>query len=129
MRRIIAIVIAFLAAVFAGYIWLMACFEGPIVRDATDEIAYIHETHDIELPWYHRIYTEAYGKCEGTDALGNAYTAFYYDLPDIFEYAEMNCIVSWSDETARMYIGESRAMEAVDRDYPEINWAQRYTAL
>ena len=129
MRRMKTVLIVLLVALFIGYIWLMARFEEPINFDATSQIVFLRETCEIELPWYHRIYAKAYGKLQGSDPDGNGYTKFYYELPAIFESAEMTCVVSWSDETARMYIGESRAMEVVDRDYPEINWAQRYTAF
>ena len=120
------IVLLLLVIVIIGYIWLMACFEEPISFDASDQIVFRRETCEIELPWYHRIYTEAYGKLSGIDSEGNEYTKFYYDLPDIFESAEMTCVVSWKDETAKMYIGESRAMEIIDVDFPLVNWSRYY---
>ena len=121
MKKIarIALVLSLLAVV--GYISLIVLFEGARF-DISDKVQYNVERHEIELPWYLQIGTSYWGAIEGTDAQGRQYTWFGYEYPAIFESSELNCVVSWEDRTAIAYIGESRGMDIIYVEFPDVAW-------
>lgn len=124
MKKILWIVTILLVLLYAGYIFVMALFESPIRINMTNSIRLSADTHEIELPWYFR-WVSYYGRIEGYDANGNHYTEYCYLLPDIFESAEMSCIVSWETGDTIAFMGNSRGMEVIYLEYPSVTW-ERY---
>ena len=110
-------VIAALILLFAGYIVLMAAFEGPIRIENPSGIVLDAEGESIELPWYLR----AIAQYEFTMTSGHL-SSFSYALPEIFESTELRVVVSWQDKTCILYIGDSRAMEIISTDFPAADW-------
>ena len=120
----IGILIGVAACVLIGYVALMALFEGTIKADVSDRIHLIPSEKAIVLPWYMSLGVREWGVREGTDDAGNAYSEFIYELPEIWEDSEMIMIVSWEDQQAMLYAGQSRAMDVVDREYGFVRWEQ-----
>ena len=118
-----------LAIVFIGYIALMAMFEGPIISDVSDQVQLMPATKTISLPWYMNLGVYGWGVQEGIDAEGNTYSQFIYELPELFESTEMRCVVSWVDNTAKLYVGDSRAMDVIDGDFDFVQWDQTIKAF
>lgn len=114
MKKIVAAIFILL---FCGYIALMTAFEGPIRVENPECIVLNAQEETIELPWYLRAVAEH----EFTMEAGHL-SRFSYALPDVFESAEMHVVVSWADSTCVLYIGDSRAMEIIDADFPNIIW-------
>ena len=77
---------------------------------------------EIELPWIYRWFTRCEGQIDGYDSEGYRYTQYDYTLPDIFESAEMHCIVDWRTESAVAFIGDSRAMDIIASEFPSVRW-------
>ena len=105
-----------------GYISLMALFERPIRVDLTHRLQFSAAEPEIELPWFYRWFTRYEGQTDGYDSEGYRYTQYDYALPDIFESAEMHCIVYWRTESAVAFIGDSRAMEVISSEFPSVRW-------
>ena len=121
-KKLIVILTCILLFVAVSYILFMAMLEGPIKMDITNHTQINAQDATIALPWYLRIGIHEWGKNDGIDADGAHYTCFSYELPEIFESAEMNCVVCWEKETAIAYIGESRAMDIIDVEYMDVQW-------
>lgn len=121
-KRPIVILVCILLLVAVGYIVFMAMLEGPIRLDITDHAQINAQDATIVLPWYLKLGIHEWGKNEGMDSNGVHYTCFSYELPSIFESAEMNCVVCWEKGTAIAYIGESRAMDIIDVEYMDVQW-------
>lgn len=123
MKKAIRIAVALACiAVFIGYIALIAALEGPIVLNISDRIEYHAAEHEISLPWYLRMVTEPDVQFHGTDARNRQYTWFVYEVPGVVPSTEMDCVVCWDTNTAKAYIGESKAMEIIAVDFPDIQW-------
>ena len=130
MKKIVVrLCLGILAVVFIGYIALMAMFEGPIISDVSDQVQLMPGMKTISLPWYMNLGVNGWGVQEGIDAEGNTYSQFIYELPELFESAEMCCLVSWSDNAVKLYVGESRAMEVIDRDFDFVQWDRTIKAF
>lgn len=122
-RRSIKIIAAvLLLSLIGGYICLMALFERPIRVDLTHRLQFSAAEPEIELPWIYRWFTHYEGQTDGYDSEGYRYTQYDYTLPDIFESAEMHCIVDWRTESAVAFIGDSRAMEVISSEFPSVRW-------
>ena len=122
-RRIIKIIAAMLLLSLIGcYIYLMALFEQPIRVDLTHRLQFSAAKPEIELPWFYRWFTRYEGQTDGYDSEGYRYTQYDYVLPDIFESAEMHCIVYWRTESAVAFIGDSRAMYVIASEFPSVRW-------
>lgn len=122
LKKILKIVVVVLVLIYVGYIALMVEFEGPIRLDLTNRIQLSPTAQTIELPWYCKWIASYYGQREGYDESGNHYTEYYYELPDVFESAELNCIVCWETEEVIAFMGESRGMDVIDREFPSVCW-------
>ena len=123
-KAIPGILIALIVLLACTYIWILSMFDGPIIADISDQVKYDSVLKEIYLPWYLNLGSEEFARWDGKDADEKAYTWFSYDLSALWEYAEMNCIVSWSDESAKLYVGESRAMFYIDEDFAHVDWRQ-----
>ena len=122
-RRILRIIAAILLLSLIGcYISLMALFERPIRVDLTHRLQFSAAEPEIELPWIYRWFTRYEGQTDGYDSEGYRYTQYDYALPDIFESAEMHCIVYWRTERAVAFIGDSRAMDIIASEFPSVRW-------
>ena len=100
----------------------MALFEQPIRVDLTHRLQFSAAEPEIELPWIYRWFTRCEGQIDGYDSEGYRYTQYDYTLPDIFESAEMHCIVDWRTESAVAFIGDSRAMDIIASEFPSVRW-------
>lgn len=100
----------------------MAKFENPIIIDGSKSVILVNDQNDIILPWYCSLGIEKYSQVEGYDRDKNHYTWFIYDLPTIFESSEMHCLVSWSSQKTKIYVGESKAMDIIFKDYKDVQW-------
>ena len=121
-KAFIGVLIALTVLIACSYIYILMMFQGPIVADISDRVRYDSVMKEISLPWYLMLGTEEDVRWDGTDADGNSYTWFSYELSDLWEDAEMNCIVSWNDESAKLYVGEPRAMFYIDEDFQNVEW-------
>jgi len=123
MRKVLpSILIALIVLSIGGYICTLAMFQGPIVADISDHVQFDMSKKMITLPWYLSFGNRESAWWYGEDADGNTYTWFYYEMPVIWEDAEMNCIVSWQNKNTKLYLGESKAMECIKADYTYVDW-------
>ena len=114
--------VAVIALVIAAYFGFMIAFQSPVVCDITADTQFFVSEKEIELPWYLDLWLDDELIFEGTDAAGNLYTWFSYDLPDLFEDSEAIIVVAWQDCRATLFAGESRAMDVVDVEFPMVEW-------
>ena len=126
MKKAIRIAVAPVCiAAFIGYIALIGALEGPIMLDISDRIESHAAEHEISLPWYLHMVAEPdvqFHGIHGTDSHNQQYTWFVYEFPDIVASTEMDCIACWDTNTVKAYIGESKAMEIIKVDFPDIQW-------
>ncbi len=122
MKKVLSILIVVLVVIFAAYVVLMAKFEEPLCIDLTNHVQLSVEDQTIKLPWYMRIGITYDCKFDGTDMEGRKYTKFCYALPEVFESSELNCIVCWETKQVFAFIGDTRAMSAIEKAFPELLW-------
>lgn len=124
-RVVLALLLASVILIVCGYIYILTLFQGPIVADISDQVQYDSVAKEITLPWYLKFGSTELSQWNrnGIDKDGNSYTWFAYELSDLWEDAEMNCIVSWNDENAKLYVGEPRAMFCIDENYADVEWS------
>lgn len=106
----ISVVFSFVIVVI-GYLLLMTALESSIMLDISDHVQILPVENEIVLPWYLRIGTQPDIRFSGTNGDGQFCTLFCYTLPEIFESAEMHCIVCWESGEAVAYIGESKGLD------------------
>ena len=114
--------IVILIVIFIAYIILMVRFEDPICVDLTDHVQLSVEDQTLRLPWYMCIGITYDCKFNGSDMAGRSYTKFSYALPEVFESAELNCIVCWETKKVIAFIGDTRAMNIIDETFPTLQW-------
>lgn len=122
-KALLGVFITLIALVVCGSIYILMMFQGPIVADISERVQYDSDLKEISLPWYLKMGIEEFARWDGVDADGKSYTWFSYELPDLWEDAEMECIVSWSDESTKLYLGEPRAMDCIDEDFDYVEWS------
>lgn len=127
MKKVLSILVIVLVVIYAAYIVLMAMFEGPLRIDLTNHVQLSVEDQTITLPWYMCVGTTYYGKIDGIDLEGRKYTRFLYDLPEVFESAELNCTVCWETKQVIAFVGDTRAISANGEAFPEVIWDKYYS--
>lgn len=122
MKKVIWGSLAIILILVVGYLTLMVKFKEPMRLDLTEQVQLSVSSREISLPWYLGCGTRYVGKIDGTDDIGNHYTQYYYTLPDLFESPELNCIVCWETNSVIAFIGESRAMDVIEFEFPTVCW-------
>ena len=126
LRRLPLAAVGLFLLLAVGYILQMAWLDGTTVLDDPSFVRVDAETEAVALSWYARAVLGDLERMEGVDAAGNRYTWFSCELPEIYESAELDGVVAWSGPRVRVYIGESRGMDVIQRDYPQIEWSGRF---
>lgn len=117
MKKITFVILCVSILLFGGYIALMTAFEGPIRIENPAFVSLNTDERSIDLPWYLNIGIE-----HDFTMTADGHSYFCYTLPDLFESAEMSIVAAWEEPSCIMYIGDSRAMEIIDADFPDIIW-------
>ena len=117
MKKITFAILCVSILLFGGYIALMAAFEGPIRIENPAFVSLNADECSIDLPWYlSAVITHDF------TMTADGHSCFCYTLPDLFESAEISIVITWEEPSCIAYIGESRAMDIIDVDFPDIIW-------
>jgi len=117
MKKITLAILCMTILLFCGYIALMAAFEGPIRIENPEFITLNVEDRTVDMPWYLNAIAD-----HDCTFVSEGHSRFCYSLPDIFESAEMHIVAAWEEPSCVAYIGDTRAMEVIDADFPHIIW-------
>ena len=127
IRKILLTLFLFLILCFIGEVLLQAMFETPIMIDDPCFVNLDTNTQEISLKWFLGLLLEDEGlQMDGIDEQGKRYSWFLCELPDTLQ-AEIDIVVSWDTNSAKAYIGESKAMDIIKYwDFPEVLWNGRF---
>lgn len=119
--KTVKFLIPVLLIVFVLYIVFMGFVDGGITIDGTGKVQLAQDAKTIVLPPYLR-FARLWNTADGTDTEGNTYTNFMYELPDLFEDAEMCVVVNWTEGKSSIHICESRGMESMLDGHAGVVW-------